>query len=41
MKNLLIKIGEKSKKAFSLRISSKKKDKVLKDYYLLKKKIKN
>ncbi len=38
MKNLLIKIGEKSKKAFSLRISSKKKDKVLKDYYLLIKK---
>jgi len=38
MKNLLIKIGQRSKKAFSLNINSKKKDKVLKDYYLLIKK---
>ena len=35
MKNLLINIGEKSKKAFTYRLSSKKKDKVLKDYYSL------
>ena len=35
MKNSLIKIGEKSRKAFSYQLSSKKKDKVLKDYYLL------
>tara|TARA_Y100001970_G_scaffold272886_1_gene370137 strand:- start:3468 stop:4718 length:1251 start_codon:yes stop_codon:yes gene_type:complete len=35
MKNLLIKIGKKSKKASLLKINSKKKDKVLKDYYLL------
>ena len=32
MKNLLIKIGIKSKKAFTKTVSSKKKDKVLKDY---------
>ena len=35
MKNLLINIGKKSKKAFSNQINSKKKDKILKDYYLL------
>ncbi len=35
MKNLLINIGKKSKKAFSNQISSKKKDKILKDYYRL------
>ena len=35
MKNLLINVGIKSKKAFTYKISSKKKDKVLKDYYLL------
>ena len=35
MKNLLINVGTKSKKAFTYKISSKKKDKVLKDYYLL------
>ena len=35
MKNLLINIGKKSKKAFSNQINSNKKDKVLKDYYLL------
>jgi len=33
MKNLLINIGIKSKKAFTNKLSSKKKDKVLKDYY--------
>ena len=38
MKNLLINIGKKSKKAFSNQINSKKKDKILKDYYLLIKK---
>ena len=32
MKNLLINIGKKSKKAFTNKLSSKKKDKVLKDY---------
>ena len=32
MKNLLINIGKKSKKAFINKLSSKKKDKVLKDY---------
>ncbi len=41
MKNLLTKIGKNSKKAFSLQIDTKKKDKVLKDYYLLIKKNKN
>ncbi len=35
MKNLLINIGKKSKKAFSNQINSKKKDKVLNDYYRL------
>ena len=35
MKNLLINMGTKSKKAFANRLSSKKKDKVLKDYYQL------
>ena len=35
MKNLLINIGKKSKKAFSNQINSKKKDKILKDYYRL------
>ncbi len=35
MKNLLIKIGKKSKNAFSYQINSKKKDKILKEYYQL------
>ncbi len=35
MKNLLINIGIKSKKAFTKKLNSKKKDKVLKDYYQL------
>ena len=35
MKNLLTKIGKKSKEAFIDKLSSKKKDKVLKDYYHL------
>ena len=35
MKNLLINIGKKSKKAFVHKLSSKKKNKVLKDYYHL------
>ena len=35
MKNLLIRIGKKSKKAFIYKLSSKKKDKVLKNYYHL------
>ena len=35
MRNLLINIGLKSKKAFTKKISSKKKDKVLNDYYHL------
>ena len=35
MRNLLINIGSKSKKAFTKKISSKKKDKVLNDYYQL------
>ena len=38
MKNLLINIGKKSKKAFGKQVSSKKKDKILKDYYQLIKK---
>ncbi len=38
MKNLLINIGKKSNKAFSIQLSSKKKNKVLKTYYLLIKK---
>ena len=32
MNNLLKNIGKKSKKAFSIQIDTKKKDKVLKDY---------
>ena len=35
MRNLLINIGSKSKKAFTKKISYKKKDKVLNDYYQL------
>ena len=35
MKNLLINIGKKSKNAFINKLSSKQKDKVLKDYQLL------
>ena len=35
MRNLLINIGKKSKKAFSNQISSKRKNKVLQDYYYL------
>jgi len=35
MKNLLFNIGKKSKKAFAQKLDSKKKNKVLKDYYLL------
>ena len=35
MKNLLINIGNKSKKAFSIQLNTRKKNKVLKDYYLL------
>ena len=35
MKKLLINIGKKSKKAFVNKLSSKQKDKVLKDYYHL------
>ena len=35
MKNLLINIGIKSKKAFTTKLSYKKKDKILKDYYHL------
>ena len=35
MNNLLKNIGKKSKKAFSVELETKKKDKVLKDYYLL------
>ncbi len=38
MKSLLMGIGKKSKRAFSYQLSSKKKDKILKDYYLLIKK---
>ena len=38
MKNLLFKIGKKSKKAFSYKIDEKKKNKVLKDYCQLIKK---
>ena len=41
MKNLLIKIGKKSRKAFSHQIDSKKKNKVLKDYHKHIKKNKN
>ena len=35
MRNLLKNIGKKSKKAFSIQLNNKKKDKVLKDYFLL------
>ena len=35
MKNLIINIGTKSKRAFKNKLSTKKKDKVLKDYYQL------
>ena len=35
MKNLLINIGKKSKKAVVQKLSSQQKDKVLKDYYYL------
>ena len=35
MKKLLISVGKKAKKAFSHQIDSRKKDKILKDYYLL------
>ena len=35
MRQLLTKIGKKSKEAFAVQINSKKKDKVLKDYYNL------
>ncbi len=38
MKNLLIQIGKKSKKAFSTQQKTKKKNKVLKDYLILIKK---
>ena len=35
MNSLLKKIGKKSKKAFSSQLSSQKKDKILRDYYML------
>ena len=35
MNNLLKNIGKKSKKAFSIQLNTKKKDKILKDYYQL------
>ena len=35
MRNLLTKIGKKSKKAFSTQLKTKKKNKVLKDYLTL------
>ena len=35
MRNILTNIGAKSKKAFNCKLSSKKKDKILKDYYQL------
>ena len=38
MKYLLIDAGKKSKKAFSNQLNSKKKDKILKDYFQLIKK---
>ena len=38
MKNLLINIGKKSKKAFSYQLDTKKKNKVLKNYHQLIKK---
>ena len=34
MKNLLVNIGKKTRKALSNELDTKKKDKVLKDYYL-------
>ena len=41
MKNLLISIGKKSKKSVSFQVNTKKKNKVLIDYYkLIKKKSK-
>ena len=41
MNSLLKNIGKRSKKAFSSQLSSQKKDKILRDYYILIKKIKN
>ena len=41
MKNLLINIGKKSKKAFSIQLNTKKKNRILKDYSSLIKKNKN
>ena len=41
MKNLLINIGKKSKKAFSSSLDTKKKNKILKDYFQLIKKNKD
>ena len=41
MRRLLLNIGKKSKKAFSIQLDSKKKDKVLKDYFQLIQKNKN
>jgi len=41
IKKLLTNIGKKSKKAFSLQLDAKKKNKILKDYWLLVKKNKN
>ena len=38
MNSLLKNIGKRSKKAFSSRLSSQKKDKILRDYYILIKK---
>jgi len=35
MKNLLLNIGKKSRKTFSISLNSKKKNKVLKDYLQL------
>ena len=41
MKSLLDKIGKNSRKAFSVQLSSKKKDKILKNYYQMIEKNKN
>ena len=41
MKNLLNNIGKKSRKSLSIQLNSKKKDKVLKDYFQLIEKNKN
>tara|TARA_B100001057_G_scaffold453878_1_gene499098 strand:- start:797 stop:2047 length:1251 start_codon:yes stop_codon:yes gene_type:complete len=41
MKNSLINIGKKSKKSLSIQLNSKKKDKILKDYFQLIEKNKN